>query len=66
MQPERVMDFIQGQVRTGRPIEQKYGDGRVKRTLKKGFKALEIVKGEAGTTDDCLDSILERSSTSRS
>jgi hypothetical protein len=29
-----------------KPIEKKYRDGKVKRTLKKGLKVLEIVKRE--------------------
>jgi ribosomal protein L6P/L9E len=29
-----------------KPIEKKYSDGKVKRTLKKGLKVLEIVKRE--------------------
>jgi hypothetical protein len=29
-----------------KPIEKKYIDGKVKRTLKKGLKVLEIVKRE--------------------
>ena len=30
-----------------RPIANKYREGKVKRTLKRGLKVLEIVKGEA-------------------
>ena len=30
-----------------KPIEKKYSDGKVKRTLKKGLKVLEIVKRES-------------------
>jgi len=29
-----------------KPIEKKYSDGKVKRTLKKGLKVLEMVKRE--------------------
>jgi len=29
-----------------KPIVKKYSDGKVKRTLKKGLKVFEIVKGE--------------------
>jgi hypothetical protein len=29
-----------------KPIEKKYSDGKVNRTLKKGLKVLEIVKRE--------------------
>lgn len=32
---------------TTRPIANKYREGKVKRTLKRGLKVLEIVKGEA-------------------
>ncbi len=38
-----------------RPIENKYREGKVKRTLKRGLKVPEIVKGEADTVVDlCL------------
>jgi hypothetical protein len=36
-----------------RPIAQKYCEGKVKRTLKRGSKALEIVIRKAYTTGDC-------------
>jgi len=32
-----------------RPIAHKYREGKVKRTLKRGSKALEIVKGETAS-----------------
>ena len=32
---------------TTRPIANKYREGKVKRTLKRGLKVLEIAKGEA-------------------
>ena len=32
-----------------RPIANKYHEGKVKRTLKRGLKVHEIVKGEADT-----------------
>ena len=35
----------------GRPIANKYGDGKVKRTSKGGSKALEIAGGEPDVTD---------------
>ena len=36
-----------------RPIAKKYCEGKVKRTLKRGSKALEIVKRKAYATVDC-------------
>ena len=33
-----------------RPIAQKYREGKVKRTLKRGLKGLEIAKGEANAS----------------
>ena len=33
-----------------RPIENKYHEGKVKRTLKRGLKVPEIVKGKAYVT----------------
>jgi len=35
-----------------RPIANKYCEGKVKRTLKRGSKALEIVKRKTYTTGD--------------
>jgi hypothetical protein len=35
-----------------RPIENKYREGKVKRTLKRGLKVPEIVKGEADAAVD--------------
>jgi len=32
--------------KSGRPIAKKYSEGKVKRTLKRGSKVLEIVNGE--------------------
>jgi len=37
-----------------RPIENKYREGKVKRTLKRGLKVPEIVKGEADTEVDLI------------
>jgi len=37
-----------------RPIENKYREGKVKRTLKRGLKVPEIVKGEADAAVDLL------------
>ena len=36
-----------------RPIANKYREGKVKRTLKRGLKVLEIVKGEASVAVEC-------------
>ena len=37
---------------TTRPIANKYREGKVKRTLKRGLKVLEIAKGEANIADE--------------
>ena len=43
-----------------RPIVNKYREGKVKRTLKRGLKVLEIVKGEANTAVDfCSSGLLK-------
>jgi hypothetical protein len=38
---------------SGRPIAKKYSDGKVKRTLKRRSKVLEIVKRERHGTSNC-------------
>ena len=40
-----------------RPIENKYREGKVKRTLKRGLKVPEIVKGEAKMLAEMLRTI---------
>ena len=42
---------------SGRPIAKKYCEGKVKRTLKRRSKVLEIVKREAYGISDCMLSI---------
>jgi hypothetical protein len=39
---------------SGRPIAKKYSDGKVKRTLKRRSKVLEIVKRETNVTCNFL------------
>jgi len=41
-----VVDFYLKLINVWKPIVKKYSDGKVKRTLKKGLKVFEIVKGE--------------------
>jgi len=41
-----------------RPIAKKYSDGKVKRTLKKRLKVLEIVKRESSVTSICRRTVL--------
>jgi len=43
---------------SGRPIAKKYSDGKVKRTLKRRSKVLEIVKRETNGTSICIRTIL--------
>jgi len=43
----------------GRPIENKYREGKVQRTLKRELKEPEIVKGEA--IGHCLDTASDSS-----
>jgi len=38
---------------TGKPIAKKYCEGKVKRTLKRELKVLEIVKREANEKNYC-------------
>jgi len=38
---------------SARPKANKYREGKVKRTLKRGLKVLEIVKGEASVAVEC-------------
>jgi len=51
---------------SGKPIAKKYCEGKVKRTLKRELKVLEIVKREANENDYChrssvfLKGILEK------
>ena len=44
----------------GRPIANKYREGKMKRTLKRELKVLEIVKREAVETSDAYYKLLFR------
>ena len=46
------------------PIAKKYREGKVKRTLKRGLKVLEIAEGEANWTYECWRRLCETFCTS--
>jgi len=52
---------------SGKPIAKKYCEGKVKRTLKRELKVLEIVKREANENDYCdqVRSFFERANQRR-
>ena len=49
LQPELGNRFYLKLIIVWRPIAKKYSNGKVKRTLKKGLKVLEMVKRERNT-----------------
>jgi len=49
LQPELGSRFYLKLIIDWRPIVKKYSNGKVKRTLKKGLKVLEMVKRERNT-----------------
>jgi hypothetical protein len=49
LQPELGSRFYLKLIIVWRPIAKKYSNGKVKRTLKKGLKVLEMVKRERNT-----------------